>query len=450
MAKRPTAIHIGRQNIGDYLQRKITDWDFLPTQNSIAEFYDALRNQSITNEIHAIFIIDSEFDPTGVDTEFETFVSTMGEYCFVGILNYRSEYRAQMRDRIETAAYSNGVQGESRYYFIEKEKSLQSIQQSLQSFIKEAPAGNEAVRAFLGYDSRPEPVHNEPVVTQPVEEPQKQENNPYLGQVVAVTSSKGGSGKSTVAVSLATYLAHASENSYKEGLAPRPLKVAILDLDIRDGQLGFLTGTTKPTVLTIRSEEVSKESIEKTAIHSSRLKCDLFLAPKRPRASDDTPPAFYAELIQMLKTMYDYIILDTSVNYLDPLLESVAYPIADQIVFVTDMAVNSIFSMSRWIREVTNPTTNKGMGISSKKIAVVVNKALTEVNMPGQKIKQAALQLPIITAIPNNPKLVTHAANANSMEMLLKHQDMEPAIRRIALSIVGKTKYPLSKTAFSK
>jgi Mrp family chromosome partitioning ATPase len=70
-----------------------------------------------------------------------------------------------------------------------------------------------------------------------------------LGQVIAVTSSKGGSGKSTVSITLATYLAHSSINSVKEGLldsngqpVKKPLKVLLLDLDVRDGQVGFFTG----------------------------------------------------------------------------------------------------------------------------------------------------------------------------------------------------------------
>src|SRR5690606_3425110 len=120
----------------------------------------------------------------------------------------------------------------------------------------------------------------------------------------------------------------------------------------------------------------------------------LLLAPKRPRNSDDTPPDFYIELLQHLRKKYDYVFLDTSVNYLDPLLEKVAYPVADQIVFVTDIVVNSVFSMTRWIQEVTKPRAQGGMGINPNKIGIVVNKALADVNMSSEKIERSALGLP--------------------------------------------------------
>ena len=66
--------------------------------------------------------------------------------------------------------------------------------------------------------------------------------------------------------------------------------------------------------------------------------------------------------------MYDYIILDTSVNYLDPLLEEVAYPMADKIILVTDMGISSVMGMARWIKETTDPKEEGGSGIDKNKI----------------------------------------------------------------------------------
>jgi hypothetical protein len=51
--------------------------------------------------------------------------------------------------------------------------------------------------------------------------------------------------------------------------------------------------------------------------------------------------------------------------------------------------------------------------------------------------------LPIISVIPSNPKLAAHAANLQSMELLLKHQEIRASIRRLAKAVVGK-KYQLS------
>ena len=134
--------------------------------------------------------------------------------------------------------------------------------------------------------------------------------------------------------------------------------------------------------------------------------------------------------------MYDFIFLDTSVNYLDPLLEKVAYPMADQIVAITDIPNVSIFSLTRWIQEVTNPVEKNGMGLPKSKIGLVVNKYIGKV-LDKTMLEQNAQGVQILSIIPSNPRLVTHVTNNHNMNLLLQHDDMRPAIARIARAIVG-------------
>lgn len=449
---KPKALFVGDARVGEVLARLRPRWEFEPFVKDIMSLWDGLNSGEINNEVQAILVMDQFFDPKGQDEVFETFVQTMAPYAFIGIINYRPSLQEEMRERIDFKMESTGV-SEHPYYFIDKQKPNPSIDEAVDRFVTESPLHEIAailsgrsvdeVRASSEPAPEPAPVAQASYPDAIDEWDNEEVESDYLGQVVAITSSKGGSGKSTVAISVASYLGHASINSVKEGLEERPLKVCILDLDVRDGQLGFLTGNSKPTVIKLRLEGVSVPVIEQTVIHSDRLKADLLLAPKRPRNSDDTPPDFYVDLIHNLRKMYDYIILDTSVNYLDPLLEKVAYPTADLIVFVTDIVVNSVFSMTRWIQEVTTEREKNGMGISRNKIGIVVNKTLSNVNMSGQKIARSALGIPVISAIPSQPKLCAYAANMQSLEVLMKHPDMYPAIRRIARSVTGKL-YKLS------
>lgn len=447
---RPNAVYIGIEKVGEFLEKLRPDWDFLPHVPDITSLWEGLNDGTIDNNIQIILILDQFFDPEGEDTSFEKLVSTMAPHCFFGIINYRAALKEHMRERIGSEAYSTGDSSNLLYYFIDPKRPNQSLDVAVNGYVKDSPE-KDVVSIITGRGATElTPVQEVEKATQAASPEaaafsdfEDHDDTDYLGQLVSVTSSKGGSGKSTVAVSLATFLAHSSHNSVKEGLEERPLKILVLDLDVRDGQLGFLTGNSKPTVINLRLNGISPETISQTVIHSPRLKCDLMLAPKRPRNSEDTPPEFYVELITALRKMYDYIILDTSVNYLDPLLEKVAYPMSDQIVFVTDIVVNSVFSMTRWIQEVTKPKEQSGMGINRNKIGIVVNKSLSNVNMPGEKIARAAGGLPVITVIPSNPKLIAHAANMQSMEVLLKHKDLYPAIRRLAKGVAGQ-KYKLS------
>lgn len=438
----PKAIYIGVPQVRDVLVKLRPDWIFAPTVPDIAALWEGLENGTIDQQSQIILILDGFFDERGADRSFEKMIASMAPYAFVGIISYQPNMKELINERVEAEAYAMGVGSTPQFYYIDPRKPAPTIDSAIARFIKETSLTDIAA-ILSGKDI--EEKDEEPAVPPPLvlEDDSEEEDNPYLGQVVAVTSSKGGSGKSSVAITLATYLAHASENSVREGLEERPLKVCILDLDVRDGQLGFFTNNIKPTVVSLRTAGISKETIERTTIYSARLKCDLLLAPKKPRNADDTPPEFYAELVQTLRKMYDYVILDTSVNYLDPILEYVAYPLADQIIFVTDIVINSVFGMTRWIQEVTKPKTQMGMGISKNKIGIVVNKSLGNVSMPGEKIYQSALGIPIITAIPSNPKVMASAANTQQMDILLRHSDIYTAIRRLAKAIVGK-KYKLS------
>lgn len=425
-------------------------FNFFDSVTSIEDFIDGIDNGTIDNNIDIIFIYDGFFDPTGQDNSFENFTANYSQYCLLFIVNYNPEYKQAIISKDEEARFRNGFDDAS-IYFIDINDFNGSVDRGIEKFIHSSNSSSSVVEKLTGGEAIPEVNQNivkhnsfddiENILDQNDDE--DYDGIDYLGQIVAVTSSKGGSGKSTIAMSLASFLAKSSIHSVEEGLEQRPLKVLLLDLDVRDGQVGFLTGKTKPTVLNIRTNSVTKNVIENTVIHDDKLSIDLLLAPKRPRYADGTPPDFYIELLQKLKKMYDYIILDTSVNYLDPLLEKVAYPMADQIIFVTDFVITSIFSMTRWIQEVTNPESKQGMNINKGKIGIVINKVKKDVNLSPEKIAKASLNLKIIAAVPACDKLVAHAANLQSMEYLLKSPEIYKGISMLAKSVVNK-KYKLS------
>lgn len=449
MARKPKAIFIGHQKVGEVIREIMPEWTMEAIIPDIPTFWKALNSGEVTNQVEILIVLDvPSFDPEGRDRAFETLVTSMVPHCFLAIINYQEHLRSEMQDRVDADLAANGMD-EFDYYIISRDKPRIMLNEAVEMYIRANK--NEYVAAIL--DGREPPSQedldaDDEFLTE--EDPEsfytaaEEVESDYLGQVLAVTSSKGGSGKSTISLSLATYLAHASDNSYKEGLEERPLKICIVDLDVRDGQLGFMTGVMNPTIIELLKErEITTETVQNVIINSSRLKCDLILAAKKPRNSQETPPEFYVQVIQNLRQMYDYVILDTSVNYLDPLLEKVAYPMADQIVFVTDSGINSIFGMTRWILEVTKDKKYGGMGISKGKIGLVINKYMQDINLEPEKIQKSAQGLPLLTVVPATAKMVTHAINMQSLEVLIRHNAIRPAIRRLAKSIVGH-KYRLS------
>ena len=260
------------------------------------------------------------------------------------------------------------------------------------------------------------------------------------GMIIASTSSKGGSGKSTVGICTASMIYHSTRLAHEAGESPRALDVIIVDMDTRDGQIGFFLGESTPTVLNIfTSQDFSRNNIKQNLVYNERLGIYALLAPKRARTADYTTPEFYRDIISKLRTMFDIIILDTSVNYAnDPLVYDLILPISDAVILVTDMSKGAVFGMTRWITEVTLPIEEGGSAaISKDKIGVVVNKSMGNVGFDQGKLVEAASGVPLIASIPMDSGSVLAATNNNHLDdIILRHNVLSPAYFSLVSQII--------------
>lgn len=244
---------------------------------------------------------------------------------------------------------------------------------------------------------------------------------------ITVTSSKGGSGKSTASVLLASTIARASRE------AGKPLSVCLIDLDTRDGQVASLIGTFMPTALNIRVQPMwDEERIRRNLVSAPHLGIDTLLAPIRPRTADTVGPEFYRTIVESLQRMYDVIVMDTSVQYLEPLIAKVALVEADEILFVTSLAATAIQGMARALREITAPVEESGLGVPREKIGIIVNQSISNVGMEQDQVLAAGLGVPVVGIIPLATRDVLTATNLNQMERLLDHPLLSPAYLDLA------------------
>ena len=255
---------------------------------------------------------------------------------------------------------------------------------------------------------------------------------------ITVTSSKGGSGKSTASILLAGSIARASRD------AGKPLSVCLIDLDTRDGQVASLIGKFMPTALNIRVQPVwDEERIRRNLVHAPGLGIDTLLAPIRPRTADTVGPDFYRTIIRSLQRMYDVVVMDTSVQYLDPLIAQVALPEAEEIIFVTTLASTAVQGMARALREITAPVDESGLGIPREKIGILVNQSVANVGMERDQVLAAGLGVPVVGVIPLATKDVLTATNLNRMHSLLDHPLIGPAYNELAQACLpGRTLAP--------
>jgi hypothetical protein len=130
--------------------------------------------------------------------------------------------------------------------------------------------------------------------------------------------------------------------------------------------------------------------------------------------------------------MYDVVIMDTSVQYLEPLIADVAMREADEILFVTTLASTAVQGMARALREITAPIDESGLGVPREKIGIIVNQSVANVGMERDQVLAAGLGVPVVGVIPLATKDVLTATNLNRMHALLDHPLIGPAYNELA------------------
>ena len=126
------------------------------------------------------------------------------------------------------------------------------------------------------------------------------------GQVVSFYGSKGGVGKSVLAMNSAVLLSQREK-----------VKVILLDMDLQFGDVGMLMNVKpKSTIfdaLTKADEDIHDQIANSILKHSDQL--DVLLAPKRPDQAEGIQAEDIKRLIAWLKTQYTYVIVDLGTNY---------------------------------------------------------------------------------------------------------------------------------------
>lgn len=479
-------------------------WDWQVPCETIDDFYYAINDGSISKST-PMLIVDPELyfgeqKKTGPDRyEFEELIATMAPYCLVAVVAFNDPYDSTPKDEIQASVSKWAGSDEklsSHFYWVDSEDIIRSIYDVAGQYVNSPDSAEDAAGILADElrilqpeteddddegeyeeddDGRPEDdgtVFNDP------DQPEFINSLGRKGTVIAVTSAKGGSGKSTVAYSLAQEVGKSSAIAAERGNLDAPLDVCLVDMDVYDGQLGFVIGASQPTILNISKEPtIDQESVGRNLItnkdveEAKRQKGDFIafsalLAPKSPRYVEHTPPDLWRDVINVLTTMFDIIILDTSVMYfLDPIIYEVAYPEADKLLYVTDLDIKSILDTTKWMQNVCTPKNEDGyggFGIGLEKVGIVINKGMTKVGMGPSKIKKILTvatrsiyknidetipvdKLPtphVLTMIPSYPKLITQASNNQNLGAIIKVPQIEGMFRRLARAVVPASVAP--------
>jgi pilus assembly protein CpaE len=208
---------------------------------------------------------------------------------------------------------------------------------------------------------------------------------PKEGTVITVMSAKGGSGKTVVATNLAMLLTRHTD----------PKRVAIVDADLQFGDVGLVLQLEPKLTLVNAAHELHRldDSLLESLMvrHPSGLR--VLAAPLEPAFADEVSTAAMTEILQRLRTMFEYVVVDTA-SLLDELLLSILER-SDQVLLVVDMDLPSIKNAKLALE------TLRLLKFPLGKIKVILNRGNAKVRLDVSEIERS-LQMKVTAAVPSD------------------------------------------------
>lgn len=212
------------------------------------------------------------------------------------------------------------------------------------------------------------------------------------GNIIVVFSPKGGSGCSTIAINLAVALAKSKQ------------KTLLIDASLQFGDVSVMLNMRPETSIVDvieRASEMDTELISSVVrLHRSGL--NVLLAPPRPEMADVVTEQYVKKMLEVLRQMYDYIIIDTSSSLNDVTLTML--DIADRIILVAQQSLPSLKNASRFF------DLTETLDYPSQKIWLVVNRVFSKQGISVKDIGNA-LKRPVVMAIPGDDVAANTAAD---------------------------------------
>lgn len=177
-------------------------------------------------------------------------------------------------------------------------------------------------------------------------------------KIVTVFSTKGGVGKTT----LATNIAVALQKTHKK-------KVAILDINLQLGDVAISMNISVRNTLSDMVREVS--SLDRYTIkefftnHLSGV--DVLAAPSKPEYAEFVSPDHIAKILDILKSQYHYIIIDTATGFNE--INLLALDSSDFVLYVSTLDIVSLKNLKLGINVM------KSLSYPDDKITFILNKS---------------------------------------------------------------------------
>jgi pilus assembly protein CpaE len=208
------------------------------------------------------------------------------------------------------------------------------------------------------------------------------------GRLIVVFSTKGGVGKSTIAVNVAAAMTRRT-----------PDRVALVDADLQFGDIAVLLGI--PPQHTIADAAASLQFADPELMRNllARHENGLYVlpAPTEPVLGTTLPPDELIGVCSALQSLCGYVVVDTATQFDESTLALVEA--ADDVVLVGTMDIPSVKNLKIGIQALDL------VGIAGPKLHLVLNRANTQVKLDVREIEhvlgmRAEFPIPNDVAVP--------------------------------------------------
>jgi pilus assembly protein CpaE len=218
------------------------------------------------------------------------------------------------------------------------------------------------------------------------------------GKIITVYSSKGGTGRTSLAANLAVTLSNSETN------------VVVVDGDLQFGDIAVMFNEQEKTSvwdLAVRAEELDAEFVDSVLVsHRSGVK---LLGAPRPEEAEEISPVQFTKMLRFLSTLFAYVIVDTSTHLSEATLAAI--DASDVLLVVTLQEIPSIVSTRRFLDLVPQ------LKIPERRMLLVMNGYDERVNISAEKVNKTFHQ-DIAAIIPLEARVVVPSINRGLPFML--------------------------------
>jgi pilus assembly protein CpaE len=282
-------------------------------------------------------------------------------------------------------------------------------------FLTKPPMGDELISAIRRAGAMAQAERSKAVNVQPLPNAGNlgmlSGYNIPQGKIVTVYSPKGGAGCTTIAVNLALTLNN------------EDTRVALVDGNLQYGDVAvFVNEQGKNTIIDLapRAEELDPEIVEEVMLKHSSSGLHILAAPSRPEYAEKVSSAQFSRVLEYLKQIYAYVVVDTASLLTDVTLAAI--DISDLIVLVSTQDIPSIKNCRLFL------DLSQTLGIDRERILFAMNRYDKRINITPERVAEN-LKQEVSSVIPLDEATVMKAVN-RGVPFVLENKN-QPASRGI-------------------